>query len=501
MASHRASTSSLLRLAAGVGLSSLTAVLLLRAFHPYNNWYLAFFAFVPMLVAQQHILPPRWSGLASAAGIGGWLFFFLSAMFRGHPAGLVIQIVVLVIVLIQIFTEPGVRRFHQATRYRWFLLQGTANWVGIEMIRSFIPPLNTHAFLAQTMYTQPWMLQPISIFGVYGLSLLLVLGNYALALTCLALAGRYSSLKDKPDLTAAAPLRSLALAGILLAAWIGLSLDLLGNAPPDPATIRAAAVQHNYPVPGHQDTASSQPARFAALSQQIRVAAGSGADLIVLPELGLGVDPRIDLRPEFSALAAELDVYLLIGYGLDGPDGWRNEAVLLTPAGEFLETYGKNHPTSPGEPPISSSGVYPVYATDLGRLAVMICNDVNWTDTARTLARGGAQLIALPTLEGPGITLEGVAQSVLRAVENRTALVKADVAYASAIIDPYGRLVALHDGSPAGDANALVADVALGSGPTVYSQLGDWVGWLSLGGFLFFVVFQSFEARRLKRPD
>ena len=48
------------------------------------------------------------------------------------------------------------------------------------MIRSFIPPINTHAFIAQTMYTQPWMLQPISIFSIYGLSAIIVLINYAL---------------------------------------------------------------------------------------------------------------------------------------------------------------------------------------------------------------------------------------------------------------------------------------------------------------------------------
>jgi len=470
--------------------------MLILSFHPYNHWFLAFFALVPMLIAQGHILPVRWSGLASAVGIGGWLLVFLTAMFGAHQAGRLIQIVVLIIVLIQVFTEPGLRRFHQQTQYRWYLLQGTLSWVGIEMIRSFIPPINTHAFLAQTMYTQPWMLQPISIFGIYGLGIVLVLVNYAAAQIFLAGLDRISTLEGKPVLSGASPRLGGMAAGAVLTSWIAISVLILRAAPQDPDLIRAAAVQHNYPRPGHQDSAESQPARLEALSEGAREAANQGAELIVTPELGIGFDPQVEYAAEIRELANDLAAYLVIGYGLDDPRGWRNEALLLTPGGEFLEVYGKNRPTSPGEPPIITAGSYPVYPTSLGKLGIMICNDVNFTGPARKLVRGGAQLIALPTLEGPGITLEGVAQSVLRAVENRVAIVKADAAYASALIDPYGRIITLQNGSPQGEAFFLVADVPLGSGPTLSTRLGDWIGWLSLAGFLFFIIFQNIGSRK-----
>ncbi len=216
------------------------------------------------------------------------------------------------------------------------------------------------------------------------------------------------------------------------------------------------------------------------------------------PELGLGFDPQVEYTDELKTLAAEVNAYLLIGYGVDDPRGWRNEMVMLTPEGKFLDIYGKNHPTSPGEPPIITAGVYPVYDTPLGHLATIICNDVHWTDTSRILANNGAQLIAVPTLEVPGIALEQVVQSVLRAVENRVAVVKTDVAYAAAIVDPYGHILALRDGSPDGAAFALVSDVPLGSSNTLYSGVGDWVGWLCLAGFVFFVVFQAVTMRRPK---
>ena len=91
-----------------------------------------------------------------------------------------------------------------------------------------------------------------------------------------------------------------------------------------------------------------------------------------------------------------------------------------------------------------------------------------------------------------------VAQSVLRAVENRLVIVKADAAYAAAIIDPYGKVVALRNASPDGAAFALVADVPLSTAGTLYSKLGDWVGWLSLAGLVFFIVLQERTKRQHK---
>ena len=120
--------STIVRIAAGIGVSALTAVMLILAFHPYNVWFLAFFAFVPMLVAQHRILPRKWSGFASAIGVGGWLLVFLGSMFGSSSAALVIYIVVLVIVVVQMFTIPGVQRFHKQTNYRWFMLQSVADW-------------------------------------------------------------------------------------------------------------------------------------------------------------------------------------------------------------------------------------------------------------------------------------------------------------------------------------------------------------------------------------
>ena len=84
-----------------------------------------------------------------------------------------------------------------------------------------------------------------------------------------------------------------------------------------------------------------------------------------------------------------------------------------------------------------------------------------YTDSSRNLARNGAQLITVPTLEtmAPGFHWEVGIQGVLRAVENRVATVKADVAYSAMIVDPYGRILARRDGAPEGEAFAKAKEL------------------------------------------
>jgi len=72
------------------------------------------------------------------------------------------------------------------------------------------------------------------------------------------------------------------------------------------------------------------------------------------------------------------------------------------------------------------------------------------------------------------------------------------VAHVSAIINGDGSLVAL-DTDKNGSRVTLVGEVTLGSGPTPYTSLGDILGWVSLAGFVFFMVFQNVIEGRAKK--
>lgn len=312
--------------------------------------------------------------------------------------------------------------------------------------------------------------------------------NFVLAQAVLDLIPRRWQLDGAP---ARNPLRvrrwSLA-AGIVVVAWTALSLGLYSTASTSALKVRVAAIQPNLPRAAHLDKETSQETRLDTLGIQTRDAAARGAQLIVWPELGLGFDPQTEHSAELRALAAETGAYIVIGYGLETGEGFRNEATVLTPEGRFLGIYGKAHPVVfGGEPYGINAGTFPVYDTPLATLATIICYDLDFTDPSRKLAAQGAQVIGVPSLDFPGIAELHYTQMTFRAVENRVAMVKADTAHDSAIIDPYGHTVAWV-ASPEATRTTVIAEVPLGTGGTLYSRLGNWIGWLALAGMVFFMV-------------
>ena len=143
-----------------------------------------------------------------------------------------------------------------------------------------------------------------------------------------------------------------------------------------------------------------------------------------------------------------------------------------------------------GEPRTISAGQYPVYDTPIGRLATMICFDADFTDVARRYRKQGVQTITVPSLFGGALAEQTYTQIIFRAIENRTAITMADVAFNSAIVDSYGHILQL-DISPTGRQTMLLADVSLGTGKILYSRIGDMFGWVSLAGMVLFVLFMN----------
>jgi hypothetical protein len=221
--------------------------------------------------------------------------------------------------------------------------------------------------------------------------------------------------------------------------------------------------------------------------------------MVVWPEGALGYDPRVLHTDELQALAKETGVYVMLGYGFRTAAGLRNEAIVLTPEGEFLEPYGKDHPVVwLGETSISG-GTYPAQETALGTVGTIICYDLNFTDTARKIAGNGAQLIAVPSNDWPALAVKQYSNLTLRAAENRVALVKADTQYDSAIIDPSGRIVSKGVSTEPGQ-RILVADVPLGRADAPLIHLGDWMGWLCIAATAAFMVMGFTMGRMARRP-
>jgi len=62
--------------------------MLLLSQPPYGIWPLAFLGFVPALVAQHRILPPRLSSLAQAIAVGAFLGVLIPQIFGSFAGGI-----------------------------------------------------------------------------------------------------------------------------------------------------------------------------------------------------------------------------------------------------------------------------------------------------------------------------------------------------------------------------------------------------------------------------
>ena len=485
------------RFALGIFLSALSGVMLLVSFPPYGFWPLIWVGFVPFVFAQYRLMPFKWSSLAAALANLLWLGPFLARLF-GTESGIFFTYLGVWIAILTLLISKD-RAFHEMTRFRWLVLAGAVSFVGFEMIRAtFIPMVATSAFVGYTLATQAWLIQPVSVFSVYGLDLVILVVNYSLALAVISLFDRRWKLVDTAPVDGRMARNWLAIASIVLAAWTGFSL-VLANRAGDTRTVRVAALRPGFPLPAFQDDVNTAQVRIQTFAEQAREASRQGAQILYTPEMMFDFDPQVEFTEQFRSVAEETGAYIFITYTVvQEGEPWRNEAVLLTPEGKFLDVYGKNHAF--GEPPAAMRGVFPVYSTPLGRLATLICHDANYTDIARRLAGNGAQLVAAPFREFGGFGEQAWTNVLFRAVENRTAMVLTGVATVSAIINPDGSLVAL-DLDPQGSRSTLVGDVALGSGGALYTSLGDVLGWVSLAGFIFFIVFQSVTQRRAKKAN
>ncbi len=487
--------STTVRFALGAAFSALSGVLLLLSFPPFGLWPLAWVGFVPYILAQYRLLPNKWSSLAVALANLFWLGPFLARLF-GTQLGFFFTGLGIWIAILNLLTSKD-RHFQELTHYRWLVLFGAVSFVGFEMVRAtLIPLVATSAFIGYTQAKQAWLIQPVSIFSVYGLDLLILLVNYSLALGIIAWYDRRWKAAGIEGVDAQRARNWMVLAGGLLAGWIVLSLILLRGSESG-QKVRVAALRPNFPAPAFQDEINTSRVRFDAVAGMAREAAAQGARILYTPEMMFNFDPQEEFTEDFRALARETQAYIFITYTVSKEgEPWRNEAVLLTPEGQFQQVYGKNHAF--GEPASALRGVFPVYSSPLGRLATLICHDANYTDVTRRLAANGAQIIAAPIHEFGAFGEQYWTNVLFRAVENRTAMVLTGTTGISAIINPDGSLVAL-DSDPSGSRLSLVGDVTAGDGPTLYTSLGDILGWISMAGFVFFMVFQPVTERRAKK--
>lgn len=247
--------------------------------------------------------------------------------------------------------------------------------------------------------------------------------------------------------------------------WDDLSLE--ATATPGPRKITVAAVNLR------PRSTSSADASVAKFIETVEAKVAVGTDVILLPEgitiVGTGktnaeVAETIPgpTTKKLGELARSKKAYVVAGiYEREGTTLY-NTAVLINRAGEVAGKYRKVYlPREEIEAGLTPGSDYPTFATDFGRVGVMICWDLQYADPARALARRGAELLLVP-IWGGNETL-----GKARAIENRVFIATSGYDYPTYVMDPDGEILAIarENGSAAVaaiDLNKRYADQWLG---------------------------------------
>ncbi len=168
------------------------------------------------------------------------------------------------------------------------------------------------------------------------------------------------------------------------------------------STFTAAAVQF-------EPTMFEKERNIARLLQLVEEAAAAGADLIVTPEMGTTgycwfdrdeVASQVETIPgpttdRFAAAAKATGAHIVVGMPEVEPTTglYYNSAVLIGPDG-VIGKHRKTHPYI-SEPKWAAPGDlgHQVFETALGRIALLICMDIHFVETARLVALDGADVI------------------------------------------------------------------------------------------------------------
>jgi len=503
------------RVLTGLALSALSAVLLVVSWQSYGNlWLFTLVAFVPMYVAQYRFFPRRWSAVPVAMAFAA---HYLAVAMLGTsvlPVGMIVGTVAISAVigfLIGIFLRP----FAERTGYRWFVVQFGLIWVAIDLLVQNNEIIGTYMWMAYRLADAPRLIAPVSVTGTPALTLLLHVINAAIALAVLALLDR-----RRPDLAdVPVPRRVLTLSLALIAAvsilWVAASMVLYtavsnrmgpavrvatvqpGLANATPGTLIAAGDM----TPGRSEQ-QRRTEQIAELSDLTRQAAARGARIVVWPEETLDYDPRVSNIDWLPALVRQTGVYLAMGFTPNAHDGAApNTGLLWNPQGRVEAVYLKTKRVLAEGESFTPGTVYPTVQSSLGTLGMIICFDIDFPDgPARRTVLDGAQMILAPSIDFESVSSVRSASTAFRAVENRVAMVKADVAWDSVIVAPNGRVLASTDiHTEFGGQALLVTDVPLGPRGAPFTRYGgapfQWVAY-TLTIVMFGVMFASWRRNR-----
>lgn len=389
-------------------------------------------------------------------------------------------------------------------------------WVLVECLGRQAVFGSTWGVLGYRLHDHQVLRQVASLTGIYGLSFLILLVNTVIASWLIAFRRHVRG-----------PMVATLLAmGVLVWCLSYGHRTLRATAGPK-ARVRVALLQSTPSAYTSEDlTVDGLDRRYHAMVQE---AMGHGADLVVLPETvwlrTLQLDdvpsPQASNLISRSVMQAQITQWLSKGQahvilGVDAAEAGRvyNTATLWAPD-SLVGVYRKRRlvPFSEYRPALlgrlaprnrlheEGFAYTPGTGSQLIRmgsliLGLFICQEVTYPSLVRASVRDGATLLVTTGNDGVFrsriVAEEQTSAAQFRAAEHRRYVVRSMKSGISAVIDPWGRIIA---SAPFQAQGVVHSAIAARDEMTFYTRYGDWIVWCCA-----LCVLLPLSARRLYKP-
>ncbi len=372
-------------------------------------------------------------------------------------------------------------------------------WVLLEYVRTYLFTGFPWLLAGYSMWKIPELLQISGFTGIYGLSFIVIFINTAIALSI-------NTKKIKP---------------VIIAVTVTGIVFIYGH-----ITVKRYNTEEDLKVSILQGNVSQYKKWNFAFKREIldtyrklhRKAITYKPELVIWPETSvpdaLITDTEVNLY--IKKLAEKGGAYELLGSIESQGGNYYNSAYMVTPSGEVSEPYRKIHILPFGEyfpfrsllslfagiisglEDFDAGNEYVLFKVKDYRICTGICFESIFPDIIRKFFKRGANIFVNITNDGWFLNTAGPYQhfihSVVRAVENRTYVIRSANTGISAIISPTGRIIKKTELL---EASVLNGRVGKSKKKTFYTEYGDVFVWIC---FLFTVVAVILSQRHAKVP-
>ena len=206
-----------------------------------------------------------------------------------------------------------------------------------------------------------------------------------------------------------------------------------------------------------------------------------------------------------EALAREQHIYLQLGLIVElSTEHYpfaENRAILIDPSGKVVQNYYKAiHPLGDADVFAPGPGVVPTTETPYGRLATIICFDVDFPALVRQAGQARADILLVPSNDWQPVDEIHARAATFRSVENGVAMVRPTGNGISVAVDHLGQPLATADYFTT-PALTMVADVPTRGVGTIYSRIGDAVAYGCIALLVILCTTTLFASRRRRMRD